>query len=134
MNLAIPIIVGLSVVGITVLYKISPHRNAGDKKPIFSLLPKYKKNIKINFSEQELESKLADFGFKMSGAKNGIIYFHRGQILGDFSVNLMKVKLGIKDPKKEVSELTLEAKWVAAFDTGDFWSFTTQLANKLENA
>ena len=136
MDLNLIIIVVVALVGITAAYKLIPHRRVGDRKPLLALLPKYKKSISLNISEEQLESKLATYGFKKSGSKVGFSYFERGSLLGDFSfsVKLMKVKLGVKEPHDGLSEVTLQASWVVAFDTGDFWTLITELANKLENA
>jgi len=132
MDLIIIIVVALA--GITAAYKLIPHRRVGYRKPLVALLPKYKKSIRLNISQEQVESKLATYGFKKSGSKDGFSYFERGSLLGDFSVKLIKVKLGVKEPHVGLSEVTLEASWVVAFDTGDFWTFITELANKLENA
>ncbi len=56
---------------------------------------------------------------------------------GGYMVSIWCPELGefrVKEPHVGLSEVTLEASWVVAFDTGDFWTFITELANKLENA
>ena len=44
----------------------------------------------------------------------------------------MKIKCGISEPTNGKSTVTLEAGWMVAFDTGDFWTFLTELKHKLE--
>ena len=56
----------------------------------------------------------------------------RGHILGDFSIKLAKVNLLVTEPKSGFVEFAIEAGWVAAFDTGDFWQFLTELKAKVE--
>lgn len=133
MSLNFIIILPLLLTGITALYKLMPHRTLGDRKPLIALLPKYKKNIKLNINKEQVKANLATLGFDETQSKNGITYFNRGSLLGDFSVKLIKINLGVKEPHNGLSEITLEAAWVAAFDTGDFWILTTELVNKLES-
>jgi hypothetical protein len=134
MNLNLIIIVISVLIGFTVIYKLIPYRRTGEKKPVFDLLPKYRKSIHLNINQEQLESKLATFGFNKISSKNEFTYFNRGSLLGDFSIKLLKIKLGVKMPHDGLSEITLEAGWVVAFDTGNFWIFITELAGKLEKA
>lgn len=39
----------------------------------------------------------------------------------------------VREPIGVQSDLTVEASWVVAFDTGDFWQFTTELTGRLES-
>jgi hypothetical protein len=132
MDLLLTVLVGLTV--FTLAYKFVPYRTPGKTKPLIALLPKYRKRIRIECTANELESRLASYGFSDSGTTNGITYYHRGSLLGDFSTKLIKVKLGIAELEDGMSDITMEASWVVAFDTGDFWSFITELSSKLESA
>ena len=134
MNIKIIIAVAIGLIAFTLVYKLIPYRRVGNSKPPIAFLPKYVKDIRLNLNQEELEAKLANFGFKKSSSKNGITYFQRGSLLGDFSVKLLKIKLGVAEPKNGMSEITLEAGWIVAFDTGDFWIFITELSTKLEEA
>ncbi len=71
-------------------------------------------------------------GFIKAGEKNGFTYFERGSWLGDFSIKLAKVRVGIKALQEGMAEITMEAGWVVAFDTGDFWTEMTKLSAALE--
>ncbi|SFM70810.1 hypothetical protein [Marinobacter zhejiangensis] len=122
------------VVVITAVYKVLPYRLASGKKPFFTLLPKYRKPIDTSLDVDQLDKKLAQYGFKKTKSDGNFNYYTRGSLLGDFSVNLIKVKLRMSKPQNRQAELTLEASWVVAFDTGDFWLFISELGQKLENA
>mgnify|MGYP000073368739 CR=1 FL=1 len=124
----------LSVLVITVVYKLMPYRAVSGKKPFFTLLPKYRKEVDTSLNSDQLDRKLAQYGFKKNMSDGSTDYYTRGSLIGDFSVNLMKVRLGVSKQENGKSELTLEASWVVAFDTGDFWSFISELGHKLENA
>jgi hypothetical protein len=129
------IIVVVVVVAFTLSYKLVPYRQLSGKKPTLALFPKYQTEVNWASSDltlTEIEQKLADFGFKKSKMENEVTLFQRGHLLGDFSVKLMKVKCGVSAPKRGKSTITLEAGWMAAFDTGDFWTFLTELKQKLE--
>ncbi len=132
MDFVLTILAGITA--FTLVYKATPYRTAGEKKPFLALLPKYRKRIRFGCTTSELESRLASNGFTKSATKNDVTYYHRGSWLGDFSCNVkvMKVKLGIAELKDGMSDVTLEAGWVVAFDTGDFWSFLTELTRNLE--
>jgi hypothetical protein len=122
------------VLVITAVYRLMPYRIASGKKPSFTLLPKYRKTIDTSLDFEQLDKELEQYGFKKSKSDGGTDYYTRGSLLGDFSVNLMKVRLGVSKPENGKAELTLEASWVVAFDTGDFWSFISELGRKLGNS
>ena len=139
MDIYLIIFVAVVLIGITVLYKALPHRNLGVKKPIISFLPKYKAQVKLPSSilnaekpEKELEKILSKFGFTKKSQNGEIIKYTRGHILGDISIKLIKVNLLVSTPKNESTNISLEAGWVVAFDTGDFWKFLTELKEKIE--
>ncbi len=117
----------------TLLYKLIPYRRAGDRKPLIALLPKYKKTVHLKANKSELENKLSTYGFKKIRSVNKSTYYERGYLLGDFSVKITKIKLEVKEIYNDLAEITLAASWFAAFDTGDFWIFITELAKKLED-
>jgi len=128
------IIVVVTLVTITVLYKVLPCRDLGAKKPFIAFFPKYKKNVKHSLSNAELEKKLADFGFKKVKESESFQKFTRGSVLGDISIKLAKVNVGLRKIAENEHEITVQAGWVAAFDTGDHWKFTKELSEKIENA
>jgi hypothetical protein len=57
----------------------------------------------------------------------------RGSVLGDFTVKLIKVNVGVTRITESSIKLTVEAGWFVAFDTGDFWSFLSELSAKVES-
>ena len=101
---------------------------------------KYKAQVNIPESfissanpENELEKYLSDFGFVQRSKNETEIKYARGHILGDISIKLAKVNLLIATPVAAVTDISVEAGWVAAFDTGDFWKFLAELKEKIES-
>ena len=136
-NLIITVVVAL--VGFTILYKALPHRSLGYKKPFISLFPKYRTNVALPASvlnaqvpENELEKLLSTYGFEKKSQNTNIAKYSRGHILGDFSIKLAKVNLLVTTPESDSVNVSIEAAWVVAFDTGDFWKFLTELKDKIE--
>lgn len=127
-------IVVVALVVITSLYKVLPCRDLGAKKPFIAFFPKYKKSVKHSLSNNQLEEKLAEFGFKKVSDSEAFQRFSRGSVLGDLSIKLANVNIGLKEIAKDEHEITVQAGWVAAFDTGDHWRFTKELSEKIENA
>ena len=126
-------VVLVSLLVITLGYKLTPFRVPGKRKPLLAIAPKYRKLVKTSLSDQEIESRLALCEFKPSkNVKGGKSTFIRGSVLGDFSVEVVKVKLGVERKSDGEIELLLEAAWLVAFDTGDFWTFIHELAQKIE--
>ncbi|WP_394392190.1 hypothetical protein [Shewanella woodyi] len=128
----ISVIVILAV--ITIGYKVAPHRDLGKSKPFLAVFPKYKCLVSVTYNPDVLESKLEEFGFKKVGEKGEGVKFTRGSVLGELSVNLTKVDLHLSSANSTKTCLLVNAGWVAAFDTGDHWILTKDLAEKLENA
>jgi hypothetical protein len=120
-----------SVLILSLLYKILPYRALGTKKPAIALLPKYKHLLEHEISRQQLEKELANYGFRKTDEEGNRAKFTRGSVLGDFSINLAKVNVGVIEHAQNRHELTVEAGWMVAFDTGDHWKFLTELCDKL---
>lgn len=118
----------------TALYKLLPFRRAEGKKPFLAFLPKYKKLVKHSLSRSQLDEKLSEYGFKKVKQESALGKFTRGSALGDISIKLTKVKVGLREISDNEHEITVQAGWVAAFDTGDYWQFITELSDKIENA
>jgi len=116
-----------------VAYKMKPYREMVATKPLIALLPKYKAEVALADELADsvaLEKKLASFGFKKSSEQDGRIYFVRGHILGGFSFSIkhIKMKLSFKSLQNGKSEITLESCVPIALDTGDCWTFLTELS------
>ncbi len=133
MNFDTPIIITSALVAATIVYKLIPHRTVRNKKPFLTFFPKYRKDIKLNLTHDQLVQKLSEFGLKEAGTKNDFVYFKRGNILGDISIKVIKVKLGFKKMADSFSEVTVEGGWFILLDTGDVWRFLGELTDKLEN-
>ncbi len=123
----------VAVVLLTVLYKLIPFREADGRKPLFVFMPKYKKLVRHSKSNDELESELSRFGFNKVKEADAVAYFSRGSVLGDFSINLAKVNVALREITPNQHELTVQAGWMAAFDMGDHWQFITELGRELED-
>ena len=124
----------LAVVGLIVLYKILPYRNIGTKKPSFAILPKYKNQIAHSLTQHQLEKNLVELGFKKKGESGAKMKFSRGSLLKDFSVERAAVDICVYKISETKHEITLNAGWVGAFDTGDLWQLLTELSKKIETA
>ncbi len=138
MDISLIIFVVVALVGITMLYKALPYRNMGTKKPFISFFPKYKTKVALPSSvlntddpEKELEKILSKFGFVKKSQNGGITKYSRGHILG-FSFKRAKVNLLVTTHESGSVDISIEAGWVASFDTGDFWKFLTELKEKVE--
>ena len=127
------LIVVAALVILTAVYKLLPYRSLGENKPVIAFLPKYKKNVKHSLTNSELEEKLASFGFKKVRGNESFSKFTRGSVLGDISIKLAKVGVNIRKIADNEHEVTVQAGWIAAFDTGDHWKFTKELTEKIEN-
>ena len=133
MDLIVTVVVVLAI--FTMVYKWIPYSELMETKPSLALLPKYKTEVTLAGDLADavaLEKKLASYGFKKASEKDGKTYFVRGHILGDFSIKLAKIRLGFKSLPNSRSEITLEASWFMAFDTGDCWTFLAELSQKLQ--
>jgi hypothetical protein len=134
MDLGFGLSVVVAVILITLSYKFLPFRESGDRKPRLAIFPKYKKLVNHSLSDAQLEERLSEFGFRKVKHADSVARYSRGSVLGDFSINLAKVDVGLREISPGVHEVTVQAGWVAAFDTGDHWQFITELASKLENS
>ena len=134
MSTELIITVAVALVIITGTYKFIPFRELRRKRPRFALFPKYRTHVARSDELKgpgKVEKELSEFGFAKVKVFGRASFFTRGHLLGDFSVKVIKVRLGVYQEPGGVG-LTLEAAWVAAFDTGDFWVFLTELKQKLE--
>jgi hypothetical protein len=120
MNFSAIVIAIVALTALTTAYKLIPYREIRDRKPRISFFSKFRKIIRLKINNNKLQSKLGSIGFKKVGTMNGYLQFYRGSSLGDFSVKLLKVKLQLNACGNDLSEFTLEAGWIAVFDTGDF--------------
>jgi hypothetical protein len=73
-------------------------------------------------------------GFKRTRHTQTASKFSRGSIFGDISIDYAKVNVGLVRINDSEYKLTVEAAWVAAFDTGGIWKFVSELTSKFENA
>lgn len=83
------VIIVIAVTGFTLLYKILPFRTWQQKKPGFSLFPKYTAAFSIPVST--IESNLEKLKFNKVSAN----VYSRGKIYGDFSAKAIKLTVEI---------------------------------------
>ena len=128
----ISVIVILTI--ITIIYKLLPFRSLGENKPLFAPMPKYKTKIPSNLTSDGAEKVLTDLGFKKVKVTGSVEKYTRGSVLGDISIKLSKVSVYVDTISSTEKTVSVQAGWVAAFDTGDHWQFLKELSEKLENA
>lgn len=123
---------------LTVAYKVIPPRAIGREKPFISFFPKYKTAVRLAVAILDasdpvsaLTDRLGEWGFKQQKSTKEWMVFSRGHILGDFSVKIAKVDIKVGLPLSENVPLIVEAGWIAGFDTGDLWLFTSEIKEKL---
>jgi len=124
----------LFTLGINLAYRNAPYRELGSSRPKSSFLPKYRCTITSHLSLDQMASALEKHEFKSAGNHRGKLLFTRGSVFGDFSINRLKVKVGIENNADGKTELTVESYWAVMFDTGDFWDLTNLLVGELNDA
>ena len=85
-------------------------------------------------TQHQLEKNLVELGFKKKGESGAKTKFSRGSLLKDFSVERAAVDICLYKLSGTKYEITVNAGWVAAFDTGDLWQLMTELSKKIESA
>ena len=136
MTIHILIIAAVAIVAATLFYKFMPFGELSAARPKFSLLPKYRTLIDWDSPAPDaiaIEQKFSECGFRLVQSDDRTMHYQRGHLFGDFSVKLMKLKCTITIPENSSSTLTVEAGWMIAFDTGDLWTFTSELREKLQS-
>ncbi|WP_095618684.1 hypothetical protein [Halovibrio salipaludis] len=118
---------------VTAIYRVLPHRELGDKKPSLAFFPKYQNQVPHPGSDDETEQIMSSLGFKKRRSLGGVTEYSRGSVIGDLSIQLSKVKVVFHPISNGMLPYTVEAAWVAAFDTGDHWQFTKELGDKLKS-
>jgi hypothetical protein len=108
-----------------------------DRKPLVCLLPKYFLALPLNIAkatQDELESRLAMYGFRVNSADDNSVRFTRGSVLGDFSIKITKVNVIAALPLTDPVQLKVEYGVIfgCAFDTGDLWKFCRELTQQVE--
>ena len=124
-----------------VIYRRRKARSLERKKPMLAWFPKYRVSVRLPVAvtqspspAEELEALLAASGFKLDCCTKEAIHFTRGKSWGDFSIELMRLRLSFPTPLLEYSEMILEVADVCLFDTGDLWVLANELAESLKNA
>lgn len=79
-----------------------------------------------------LGDSLGQYGFKEVRQQPDSVMFARGHTLGDFSIKIAKVTLTFPLPlEKHQSAEAGYGSYAVAFDTGDLWTFTVELRDKV---
>jgi hypothetical protein len=121
------------VLVISLIYRIRPYRELPDRKPHIAVLPKYQAKLNLaGMTVDELESRLNKCGYQKNKESDNAIVFSRGSVTGDLSVEALKSKFTVAKPFAESTQATLEAAWMVAFDTGDFFRLFGELKERIE--
>lgn len=128
------IVIAVAVLlAVTLIYRIRPYAVLPERKPRFAVLPKYQAKWDLDgMTLEELESRLKACGYQKTKERENAIVFERGSVAGDFSVRALKSKLTVSKPFEVSTLATLEAAWIVAFDTGDFFERFGELKQKVE--
>lgn len=116
------------------IYKIIEYTPLPSKKPFFQLFPKYYWTLDSKLDEAGLQKVMSKFGFSLKKEGEDKLIFHRGSVLGDFSIKIAKVDVVFEKPLDSGSRINIEYGAFALFDTGDLWKFSLELRKKLTNS
>jgi hypothetical protein len=115
-----------------------PSRLLPEKKPAFEFSPAYQVPIVLSDSilfattpESELARKVETLGFSPVEKTADKVLFRRGSLLGDFSIKIIRVDLAFSLPLSRESLATVRYGSFCLFDTGDLWSFCSELRSKV---
>lgn len=115
------IIVVIAVTGFTVLYKLLPFRTWHNKKPAFTLFPKYVATFNKPLAEIEVNLE------KLKFSKTGNTSYTRGKIYGDFSAKAIKLTVDVDEVNNQIK--VSSSFFGILFDTGDIWQVTADIIN-----
>ena len=119
--LVLVIIVVIAVAGFTILYKLSPFKTWENKKPKFTLFPKY--IAKFDKPVSEIESALEKIKFEKDSNRT----FSRGKIYGDFSAKAIKLTVEVDEMNSQIK--VYSSFFGILFGTGDIWQVTADIIN-----
>lgn len=114
LNLTIYIVVFITV--LSLIYRIKPHQTLPDEKPQIAFLPKYAFQIDPDTAIANLKAA----GFTKH---EGTDTYVRGYFLGDFSANVARLNIVLKDNMAHIHSPLM----VILFDTGDLWKIAKDI-------
>jgi len=120
LELVILVIIGVTL--FTIVYKLSPFKSWKNKKPKFTLFPKYIAQFTKPISE--IEAALEKIQFKKTTENN----YTRGKVYGDFSAKAIKLSVEIDEEKKQIK--IYSSFFGILFDTGDIWQVVADIINE----
>ena len=115
------ITVVIAVAGFTLTYKLFPFKVWDNKKPKFTLFPKY--IAKFNKPVADIETALERLQFKKINNRA----FTRGKVYGDFSAKAIKLSAEVDEKNSEIK--VYASFFGILFDTGDIWQVTSDIVN-----
>ena len=115
------LIVVAAVASTTLIYRLLPFRAWRNRKPVFTMFPKYVGQFTRPTEEVKATLKKLRFDRQPSGA------YTRGKIYGDFSAKAMKLQVDVDEAKNEVR--VAGAFFGVLFDMGDLWKITSEIIN-----
>ncbi len=120
----------LAVALIYILNGRSAPRSLPETKPRIAFFPKYTIPIpSLDSDVPDLAEIMKEKGFTVVESGTGQRTFERGHILGDFSIEWVKVR--IRELGKGSNQLMIEYPGPALFDTGDLWKMAKELQRLL---
>lgn len=129
--------VAAAVGGFYVAYRLKPPIQLPSHKPSFAWLPRYQFDVDASDWPKGdevlpyLRTRFEELGFRQSSETTTMVRFTRGSALGDFSVKIMKLDVDVTLPIETRATLAVHYGALAAFDTGDLWTFASELKAKL---
>ena len=120
LELVITVVVGVAL--FTIAYKLSPFKSWKNKKPKFTLFPKYIAQFTKPISE--IETSLEKIQFKKTTKNN----YTRGKVYGDFSAKAIKLSVEIDEENKQFK--IYSSFFGILFDTGDIWQVAADIINE----
>jgi hypothetical protein len=109
--------IAVTLVLLSILYRLTPYKKLSDKKPVFSFFPKYKFAIS---DRKMFEEKADELGFTQAGDT-----LVRGKYWGDFNIKWAKLSIKSDDQNGYLQSPLV----VILFDTGDLWKIADSLSN-----
>ena len=74
---------------------------------------------------------MGSLGYEVDQQDDTQLTFARGDVAGDFSVELAQTKIVFALPFSEVQPVLIKYGFFAAFDTGDLWRLAKQVEEVL---
>lgn len=120
------VVAAVAIAAVFAIYRKKSARPLPPEKPGLAFFPKYYIDLPAAAGGAGgLEAAMTQKGFRAVTAKSGGKSFERGSVLGDFSIDW--VKLRISEMEGSPGRLLIAYGGPALFDTGDLWKFAREI-------